>query len=184
MDDVIIQYLRGFEIKFKTKPGVFSKGGLDNGTRLLIESMVVEDGTVVVDLGCGAGVVGFVAAKLNPHGHVHLLDVNLRTVELAKENAQLNNLKNVEVYLSDQFSAVGGRAYQLIVSNPSQHLGNDFLEEMAKECFGHLKPGGLVYWVVQKHVKPVIVRLFEKYFTNCTMVAVGKSHIVLKAQKG
>lgn len=183
MDNVITENIRGFEIKFKTKPGVFSRKGLDQGTKLLAENLEVKDETVIADLGCGTGIMGFVAAKLNPRGHVHLLDVNLRTVELAQENADLNKLENVEVFLSDLFKTVKDRSYHLIVSNPAQHSGNEFLEESAKECFKHLKADGQVYWVVQIHVKPVIERLFNKVFKNCTIVAKGKGHVVLKAQK-
>ena len=127
MDNVLIENLRGFEIKLKTKTGVFSKSGVDLGSKLLIDNMEISDGTLIADLGCGTGVVGFVAAKLNPSGHVHLLDDHLRSVELAKENTQLNNLKNVEIFLSDLFSAVETRTYHLILSNPPQHLGNEFL---------------------------------------------------------
>lgn len=175
--------IRGVEIKFKTKPAVFSRQGLDSGTRLLAENMEVEDGVMVADLGCGTGVLGFVAAKLNPNGHVHLLDVNLRTIELAKENVELNKLNNVEIFLSDLFSAVSDRSYHLILSNPAQHFGNQFLDECTKECVDHLKSAGCVYWIVQKHVQPVIERLFDKYFGNCTIVARSNAHVVLKAQK-
>ena len=160
---------------------MFSKSGVDAGAKLLIDNMEVTDGDLVVDLGCGTGVVGFVAAKLNYKGHVHLLDDHLRSVEIAKENAELNRLKNAEVFLSDLFSAVGDRTYHLILSNPPQHLGNDFLEDCAKQCLDHLKPKGTVYWVVQKHLKPLIVRIFNETFDNSEVVVYGKDHVVLKA---
>lgn len=183
MDNIITKNLRGFEIKFKTKPGVFSKQGVDSGTRLLVDYVKIKNGTMIADLGCGTGVIGLVAAKLNPSGHVHLLDDHLRVVDLAKENAQLNELTNVEVYLSDLFSAVADHSYHQIFSNPPQHLGNDFLEEVAKECGHHLKPAGQLIWVIQKHVKPVIERLFKKYLGNCKILAHGREHVVLSATK-
>lgn len=184
MDNPIItENIHGVEVSFKTKSGVFSKAGLDSGSKLLIDSMEIKDGTLVADLGCGTGVIGFVAAKLNPSGHVHILDVNLRTIELAKENAELNKFKNVEVFLSDIFSAVPDRTYHTILSNPPQHLGNEFLEETALECFNHLKPGGVTFWVMQNHLKPVSDRLFQKYFGNCKIVSHGREHVVLKAVK-
>lgn len=183
MNVIITENLRGFEIKFKTKPGVFSEKGLDSGTGLLIESMQISDRTLIADLGSGSGVLGFVAAKLNPNGYVHLLDDHLRSVELAKENVELNQLKNAEVYLSDLFSAVSKRTYHQIYCNPPQDLGNEFLAEMVSECFRHLKNNGQVYFVVQKHIKSVIERLFKKYLGNCTIVATGKIHTVLKGEK-
>lgn len=180
MNNIITEKLRRFEIRFKTKPGVFSEKGLDLGTRLLIDNMEVKDATLVADLGSGTGVIGLVAAKLNPSDRVHLLDDHLRSVELAKENAKLNNLKNIEIYLSDLFSAVPGRTYHQIYCNPPQDLGNEFLEEVVSESYKHLKINGQVYFVVQKHIKSVIERLFKKYLGNCTIVATGKIHIVLK----
>lgn len=191
MDNIIEETIKGVKIRFKTKPGIFSKGRFDLGSKLLFarkssalfENIELPVGGLIADLGCGSGVIGFTAAKLSPKGHVHLLDVNLRTVELAKENAQLNKLKNIEVYLSDQFSAVPERTYNLILSNPAQHLGNEFLEETAKECFVHLKKGGQVIWVVQKHLKPYVQRLFQNIFGEGTIVATGKDHVVIKSTK-
>ncbi|MBI3486191.1 class I SAM-dependent methyltransferase [Candidatus Daviesbacteria bacterium] len=183
MDNLIVKNLRGFEIKFKTKPGVFSKNNLDLGSQILIEHLKVSDKILIADLGCGSGVIGFVAAKLNPKGHVHLLDVNLRFVKLAKTNANLNKLNNVEVYLSDLFSAVETRTYNLILSNPPQHLGNEFLEESAKECFKHLKVSGEVWWVVQKHLKSFVERLFNNVFKNCEVLYQGQDYALLKAKR-
>lgn len=194
MNNIFTENIRGHEVKFKTKPGIFAKHGLDGGTRLLIEKMEVKDETVVADLGSGSGVLGFIASKLNPNGHVHLLDDHLRSVELAKENVQLNNLKNVEVYLSDLFSAVSERTYHQILSNPPQQLGNEFLEELIDESFKHLKPGGSLWLVVKNNIKPVVERIMKSIFKNsrqsfqisgeiCKIIASSREHIVLKVVK-
>ena len=183
MNDFITENLRGFEIKLKLKPGVFSPRSVDSGSKLFIDHLKVADGTVIADVGCGSGVIGIVAAKLNPSGHVQLLDDHLRSTELARENVELNRLKNAEVYLSDVFSAVGERTYHQIISNPPQHLSNDFLDFLAGEFNKHLKPGGEIWWVVQKHLKPFIKRLFDNHFGNCTIVAHGQEHVVLKAKR-
>ena len=180
-DDIRIENLKGFEIKFKTKPGVFSKSGIDGGTKLLIDNMEITDGTLICDLGSGTGIVGFVAAKLNPNGHVHLLDSDIRAVELAKENADLNKFKNVEVYLSDLFSTVGDRTYHQIFSNPPQQMGNKFIDELIRECFKHLKPGGELLLVVKKNVKPFMERTLENIFGNSDVVSQGREHVILKA---
>lgn len=42
MSNIITEHLKDFTIKFKTKHGVFSKQGLDDGTRLLIDNLEVE----------------------------------------------------------------------------------------------------------------------------------------------
>ncbi len=181
--NLIIENLRGFEIKFQTRPGVFSKTGLDGGTRLLIDNLEVIDGTLIADLGAGTGVIGLVCAKLNPSGHLHLLEDHLRSFELMKENINLNNARNAESYLSDLFSAVVKRSYHQIISNPPAQMGNDFLEEIVSESSEHLKADGSLWVVVPGNISPVMERLFKKYFGNSKIVAHGKEHVVLKAQK-
>lgn len=183
MDEVINLKIRDIELKFKTRSGVFSKQGLDNGTKLLLEQIKLEDRSVVADLGSGTGVVGILAAKLNDRAHIHLLDDHLRAVELAKENVELNNLKNVEVYLSDLFSAVQGRTYNQIFSNPPQQLGNEFLKELLRECFGHLKTKGILWLVIKRNLKNFMERSIKEVFGNFEIAAQNNGYIVLKVVK-
>lgn len=183
MENNISEKLRGFDIKFKTKPGVFSRQGLDNGTKLLIDNLEVTDGSLIADLGSGTGIIGFICANLNPNGHVHLLDDHLRSIELAKENAVLNGLRNVEVYLSDLFSAVFDRTYHQIFSNPPQQLGNEFLGELIQESHKHLKEQGVLWLVVKNNLKTVIERMLKAAFGNCTVVVSNKTYTVIKSNK-
>ncbi|MDD2822668.1 MAG: methyltransferase [Candidatus Daviesbacteria bacterium] len=175
--------LKGFDIQFQTQPGVFSKAGLDDGTRLLIDNLEIEDGSLLADLGSGTGILGITCALLNPHGHVHLLDDHVRSAKLTKQNIEINKLRNAEGYLSDLFSEVDNRTYHQIFSNPPAQMGNDFLEEVTTQSFKHLKENGILWFVVPHHLKNVIEKLFQNVFGNCTIVAHGKEHIVLKAKK-
>ncbi len=64
---------RGLMLLIRTQVGVFSWERLDTGTRLLLDAMEVHAGERVLDLGCGYGVLGLVAARLaGPDGHVNL----------------------------------------------------------------------------------------------------------------
>ncbi len=183
MEDFKTENLKGFEFKFKTVSGIFSKHGLDGGTKLLIDSMEIHDGALIADLGAGTGIVGMVAAKLNFKGHVHLLDDHLRSINLAQENVDLNKLKNVEVYLSDLFSAVEGRTYHQIFSNPPQQLGNDFLEEVITQSYSHLKPKGELWLVIKNNLKSVIERMLKETFGNYKIITSGREHSVIKTIK-
>jgi len=58
--------LNGFQLEFMTSSGVFSHKRIDNGTRLIVESMVLPTEGRVLDIGCGYGVIGIAAAKKNP----------------------------------------------------------------------------------------------------------------------
>lgn len=183
MSNIISENLRGFQIKFETRAGVFSEKGLDNGTKLLVDNLEIENNTLIADLGSGTGVVGIVCAKLNPNGYVHLLDDHLRSIELAKKNVELNNLKNVEVYLSDLFSAVSNRTYHQILTNPPQSLGNEFLREIVNESFNHLKSGGELWLVVKDNVKSFIERVLKEVFPKYQIISYGKWHVIIKASK-
>jgi 16S rRNA (guanine1207-N2)-methyltransferase len=61
------------------------KEGLDDGTRLLLETIAKTDlGDHILDLGCGVGPIGLILAHLDPKRHVCLADVNLRALDCAK----------------------------------------------------------------------------------------------------
>lgn len=183
MEDTITENIKGFKIKLKSIPGAFSKKGVDEGSRLLINTINISNGTLIADLGCGSGVIGIIAAKMNPKGHVHLLDVNIRMVELAKTNIKINKVENAEVFISDLFSAVGNRTYHQIFSNPSLHIGKEFLNETASECYKHLKPSCSVLLVIQAHLKPFVQRVLSEHFGNSKIVARGKKHVVIQAAR-
>src|SRR5690606_16616290 len=100
--------LRGQAFVFATDAGVFSKEGIDFGSRLLIETMEVSETDVVLDVGCGYGPIGLSAARLARRGRVTMIDVNERAVRLAEENARANGVDNVEIAQSDLFAFVEG----------------------------------------------------------------------------
>jgi methylase of polypeptide subunit release factors len=72
--------------------------------------------TRVLDVGCGGGFQAFLAARHSDQ--VVAVDRNPRAVNLARFNAQLNGLANVEVLEGDFFEPVGDQQFDLIVSNP------------------------------------------------------------------
>ena len=60
---------RGHGLNFMTDAGVFSKGELDTGTRLLLDALPDVYGDVL-DLGCGWGAIGVAGKKKYPPAHV------------------------------------------------------------------------------------------------------------------
>src|SRR5262249_22790846 len=135
-----VERVRGVELRFRTRPGVFSARGLDDGTRLLLEHLDLAGASLIADLGCGAGPIGIAAAMLAPPAHVPWLDEHLRAVDAARDNVRLNGLPNAEVFLSDLSSAVGATRYSHVLSNPPARLGNDFLAELVHAALAHLAP--------------------------------------------
>ncbi len=95
-------------------PGLFAKGGLDEGTQLLLEGVGRPEGRVL-DFGCGTGVV---AATLAARGcSVEACDADALAVAATRHNS------GVLTHLGDGWAAVGDQGYDLVVSNPPIHSG-------------------------------------------------------------
>ena len=138
----------GTDIEAAVLPGVFSAGELDAGTELLL-SHIPYDKASVLDVGCGAGVIGAFYEKKNPNAAVTMSDVSTIAVEAAKETAAKNRV-GARAVLADGFEGIQG-SFDLIVSNPPFHkgVGTDysFIEKFAAGAKAHLKHGGEAYIV-------------------------------------
>ncbi|WP_243666541.1 class I SAM-dependent methyltransferase [Vulcanisaeta sp. JCM 16159] len=145
--------IRGFPLTFVLAPGVFSSEDVDAGTRLLAENMVIMNDWDILDMGCGYGVLGIVAAKLAPRGRVVMVDINKLAVKLAAINIKINRVDNAEVRLSDLYSAVQGERFNTVISNPPITAGLDLNRRLIIEAKDHLKPGGLLQIVVPKKLR-------------------------------
>lgn len=142
--------LRGYSFRLTSDAGVFSRDGVDYGSRVLIEHMDIPNGARVLDIGCGYGPIGLTAARLAPQGHVTLIDINERAVELAEVNAATNGIRNVSFALSDLFSAVEGQTFDVILSNPPIRAGKVVVHNLFTDSWNYLKPGGTTWVVIQK----------------------------------
>ncbi len=164
--------LRGFNITLFTSSGVFSARRIDPGTALLAETMIVKDGWRVLDLGCGYGVLGIIAAKLTPNGFVYMVDINKQAVRLARLNARLNGVRNVKVLWGDLFEPFVNEKFNTIISNPPQAAGYRVLGRIVKESLEHLEKGGLLQ-LVAKHRKggARLCKLMEECFCNVETIA-------------
>ncbi|MCC7536476.1 MAG: methyltransferase [Deltaproteobacteria bacterium] len=69
-----------------------------------------------LDLGCGAGAVAFALARTADH--VVATDINPRAITLARANAAINGVTNVELRVGSLFEPVAGETFDLVVSQP------------------------------------------------------------------
>ena len=149
--------VRGHVFRLRSLPGVFAfDDDLDEGTRLLLDRLDVAPGQSVLDMGCGYGIIGLVAARLGA-SHVDMADVNLLAIASARENIAGNAVSNAEAFLSDAFSAVGNKRYDLIASNPPFHTGKSVDYAVAHAFIEHarsaLKPRGRLLLVANKFIR-------------------------------
>ena len=108
---------------FVSKPGVFSWNELDAGTRVLVETMKIRPGDTALDLGCGCGIVGLIAAEKAHQGRVYLTDSSVVAVEAARRTLAVNGVTHAEAHLSDGSAAVRGVRFDVVVTNPPFHQG-------------------------------------------------------------
>lgn len=173
--------LLGKQYIFETKPGLFSKDKIDSGTQLLIEHMSINKTDSVLDLGCGYGVIGLVAADLASKGIVYMVDTDIRAIKYSKINAKLNNINNVEIIPSDGFDELKGITFDVILSNPPSHTPKETIRELLNGAREQLNPNGKLFFVVERRIKPMYKREVEKAFGDYEEISSGANHVVLLA---
>jgi 16S rRNA (guanine1207-N2)-methyltransferase len=134
--------------------GVYSRGRLDIGTSVLFRETAPPQEGRVLDLGTGYGVIGLAVAAawraggVAPEaGSVTGVEVNLRAVLLANENAS-------RLGLQDRFGACApeeapaAATYDEIWSNPPIRIGKQALHDLLLHWFARLAPDGRAVMVV------------------------------------
>lgn len=179
---VIEEHVCGVDLRLATQPGVFAARGIDTGTRLLIGVMEVSPTAAVLDLGCGYGVIGIVAAKLAPRGRVVLVDSDIRATRLAERNLELNSVENAVVILGDGVHDLPkGSKFDVVASNPPTHSGREVLEEFVDGAYKVLKPRGRLYLVINRLLS--LKRRVGEVFGGVEVVARSKGYVVVRAVK-
>lgn len=141
--------LNGQKYQVQTASGTFSPTGLDKGTAVLLEHVPAPRGTVL-DIGCGWGPIAMTAALQNPDSKVYGVEVNERSIDLARLNAQALGLENLTI--SDPDGLEDDLQFDTIWSNPPIRIGKDALHELLLKWLPRLAPGGEAWMVVQKNL--------------------------------
>ncbi len=157
-------------LQIKSLPGVFSHGEFDKGTELLLETLPRLKGKVL-DLGCGAGVIGCVIATRYPKANVDMCDISALAIESSKATLEINGLTG-QVFASDIYSNIG-KGYDFLISNPPFHSGLDTqysaAETLLSQAPHHLSARGQMLIVANNFLKyPPII---EKAFGHCNVAA-------------
>ena len=176
--------LRGRTWTFETSSGVFAQRGLDPGTRLLIDTMRIGRRDRVLDLGCGYGPAGLVAAALAPQGHAWLVDTNHRAAALAAANARGNGLTNVRVLVGDAASAVREGGMDVVVTNPPIRAGRRVVLAFIEGAWRALRPGGRFYLVARTaQGAQTLSRLIAERFGSVQQVAASGGYRVFEGTR-
>lgn len=164
---------------FYTDNGVFSKDGLDFGSRLLLENIpLTEIGESLLDVGCGYGVFGIILNKILGV-KVTMCDVNRRSLHLAEKNIKENKCSDCSVIESSCYQNINSK-YSTIITNPPIRAGKKVVYEILEGAKDYLLPGGRLFFVVRKEqgAKSIISDMQKIY--NVEVLERKKGFFIIK----
>ena len=174
-------FVLGKKFIFYTDNGVFSKDGLDFGSRLLLETIPLEEvGGKVLDMGCGYGVFGIVLNKILSCD-VDMVDVNLRAIHLSQINIKENHCSSISVFESNCYENIDSK-YSTIITNPPIRAGKKIVYDIVMNAKNYLEQGGNLFLVIRKEqgAKSLIIDLKKIY--NVEVLTKKKGFYILKCK--
>jgi 16S rRNA (guanine1207-N2)-methyltransferase len=156
-------------LTFVSRPGTFSYGRFDNGSRAMLEVAEINERDGCLDLGCGNGAVGCLAGqKTGPSGRVTFIDSSLRAIALAQLNAQANGITNTRFVTATRLQGLEANAFDVILANPPYYAKSEITKLFIEGAKDLLKPGGR-YYLVTKMPTAVMPLIFDT-FGDCSVI--------------
>lgn len=137
-------------LRFHTSDNVFSPSSIDRGTLAMLSTVTPTQEDKVLDLGCGYGIVGISIARAFNPALMILCDISEEAVALAKENALLNELPDLDVRLSNGFENISESDFTLILSNPPYHTDFSVAKHFIEMSYKRLAIGGRLVMVTKR----------------------------------
>jgi 16S rRNA (guanine1207-N2)-methyltransferase len=165
---------------------VFSRDNLDIGTRFFLQYLpVTQGGFDIIDLGCGNGLLGLIAAERNPLATIHFVDESFMAVASAKENffRAFGKDRLVTFHVGDGLKDFEKTSVDLVICNPPFHqqntVGDQIASSMIKESRKVLRKGGELWLIGNRHLNYHIN--LNRVFGNHSIVAANNKFVILKA---
>ncbi len=140
---------RGLSLGVTTDSGVFARGRLDKGTRVLLEHAPEPSrGGDLLDLGSGWGPISLWLATIRRRSTVWAVDVNSRALDLVRANAAAAGLTNVRACRPDEVP--DDVVFAGMWSNPPIRAGKAALHELLTQWLPRVD--GPSYLVIAKNL--------------------------------
>lgn len=166
---------------FYTDNGVFSKKGLDFGSRTLLESVLEEDiSGKVLDVGCGYGALGIILSSFF-NVSVDMIDINKRAVHLSSMNIKENDVSNITSFYSNIYENVN-KKYDVIITNPPIRAGKDVVYKILFGARDYLVSGGTLYFVINKDQGAKSTMKDIEKISNVEVINKNKGFFVIKCK--
>jgi 16S rRNA (guanine1207-N2)-methyltransferase len=178
--------LEGTDYLIGNHANVFSRDSLDIGTRFFLQHLPLkEDACDIIDLGCGNGLLGLIAAERNPAATLHFVDESFMAVASARENfcRAFGEERKAIFHAGDGLNDFEAASADLILCNPPFHQQNTVGDQIAAGLFKQsrrvLRKGGELWIIGNRHLNYHIQlnRLFGKH----SVVAANAKFVILKS---
>ena len=166
---------------FVCRPGVFGYGFFDEGARALTEVMELEPGQRVLDIGCGVGTNGILAARqLGPDGFVAFADSNVRAVALAELNAKALGVPHFQALATHTLTDWPDESFDVILANPPYYAHGSIIALFLERGKALLRRGGSMF-LVTKQVDTTWP-LLQEHFQDPTLYE-NRGYVIFRTQK-
>lgn len=178
----------GKTYRFKSCADVFSKSSLDDGSKLLVKTIVEQVlplNGLVLDIGCGYGTLGILLKTHYPQTKWLMVDINQTAVAVCKQNVELNQLPQSDFTIREN-DLLTGMSVKVdhVVTNPPIKAGKRTLFAAMEQSFTALNPGGTLTLVIRKdHGMESLKTNLLAIFGNCTIIARNKGYYILHCIK-
>ncbi|MFB6141466.1 MAG: methyltransferase [Halosimplex sp.] len=168
----------GVDLPMVTAPGLFAPTGLDDGTRLLAETIEIADGYQVLDLCCGYGPLGAYAGSV-ADCDLWCSDGDALATACARRTLEANDVDG-RVVTADCVAGVADRTFDTVLCNPPTHAGDGVLADLFDGVRTVLARDGRFRFV---HHRSLDLSAHAKRFDRVETVATGPEHVVRLARR-
>ncbi len=167
---------------------VFSRDSLDIGTRFFLQHLPFrQDACDIIDLGCGNGLLGLIAAERCPKAAVQFIDESFMAVASAKDNFNRawGQQRKAAFCVGDGLMDAEPQSVDLILCNPPFHQQNAVGDQIAVSLFKQshrvLRKGGELWVVGNRHL--AYPSYLSQLFGGHTLIASNPKFVIIKTVK-
>ena len=164
---------------------VFARASLDIGARFLLENLPRQKRGVMVDLGCGNGVLGLMALEYNPEAELLFLDESYMAVASSQLNVEQNrpqDLARCRFQVGHSLNGIDSNSIDVILCNPPFHqlqtITDDIAWQMFRDAKRCLKRGGELWIVGNRHLDYHIK--LKRLFGGTECIASNSKFVILR----
>lgn len=131
-----LQYILGktkfYNLEFKVDKSVLiPRPETEELVDLIIKENQEKKELNILDIGTGSGCIAISLAKYLPQSKVFAIDISDNALKIAKHNARINKIDNIEIHKLDILTKVPKTKFDIIVSNPP-YISTEEFEKLDK----------------------------------------------------